>query len=155
MSMDDELEFDRVTDALSFTSISADDTPEPVMRTCRVCGGYYAAAPGSAYDRAALCGTHLQVTHALMRRDQDGWSEYDHDPYTHHELDTAPGLTQACRGWLDRNGITSGEWKLEARNAETGVSLAESEVVELAEKKSEETDSHSARPGSVGWGYGG
>jgi hypothetical protein len=155
MSTEDGLEFESITDALAFTPISADDKPEPVMRTCRVCGGYYPAAPGSPSDRAALCRTHLLVTHALMRRDQDGWTEYDHDPYTRHELDTAAGLTQACRGWLDDNGITSGEWKLEARNAETGVSLAESEVVKLTEKKSEETHGRSAQPGSVGWGYGG
>ena len=140
MSTEDELEYGGMADALAFAQIPADDEPQHVMRTCRVCGGYFPAAPGSAADRAALCRTHLLVTHALMRRGPEGWTEHDHDPYTQHELDTPAGLTQACRGWLDTNGITSGEWKLEARDAESGNRLAESTVVELKEKKEKEED---------------
>lgn len=135
MSTEDGLEF--CSDALGFTPIAADDEPDHVMRTCQVCGGYFPTKPGSANDRAALCRSHLLVTHALMRREGDGWAEYDHDPYTRRELDSRSGLTQACRGWLDTNGITSGEWKLEARGADTGDRLAESEPVKLAEKSSE------------------
>lgn len=134
MSTDDDLEFDGVGDALGFTPVAAEEEPDHVMRTCGVCGGYFPAKPGSAFDRAALCRTHLLVTHALMRRDAGGWTEYDHDPYANRELDSSMGLTQACRAWLDRNGITSGEWKVEARGADSGERLAESEVVDLTEK---------------------
>ncbi|CQD22458.1 hypothetical protein BN1232_05631 [Mycobacterium lentiflavum] len=135
MSTDDEPGFP--VDALGFTPIAADEEPDHVMRTCGVCGGYFPTKPGSANDRAALCRTHLLVTHALMRRDGDSWTEYDHDPYTRRELDSGRELTQACRGWLDGNGITSGEWKVEARGADSGDKLAESEVVKLTEKATE------------------
>ncbi|MCV7410583.1 hypothetical protein AWC05_20375 [Mycobacterium florentinum] len=135
MSTEDDFEFS--SDALGFTPIAADEEPDHIMRTCGVCGGYFPTKPGSANDRAALCQAHLLVTHVLMRRDGAGWTEYDHDPYTRRELDSAPGLTQACRGWLDSSGVTSGEWKLEARGADTGDKLAESEVVNLSEKAPE------------------
>ena len=133
MSAEDGLDFS--SDAFGFTPIAADEEPDHVMRTCQVCGGYFPTSPGSAFDRAALCQTHLLVTHALMRRDGGAWTEYDHDPYARRELDSGPGLTQACRGWLDTNGIASGEWKVEARGAETGDRLAESEVVGVSEQK--------------------
>lgn len=135
MSTEDDLEFS--SDALGFTPIAADEEPDHVMRTCGVCGGYFPTNPGSANDRAALCRTHLLVTHALMRRDGGTWTEYDHDPYTRRELDSGRELTQACRGWLDGNGITYGEWKVEARGADSGDKLAESEVVNLTEKAPE------------------
>lgn len=132
MSIGDDLEF--TSAALGFTPMTVDDGPDHVMRTCAACGGYFPTKPGSAFDRAALCHAHLLVTHALMRRDGAVWTEYDHDPYTRRELDSGPGLTRACRAWLDSNGITSGEWKVEARGADTGDRLGESEVVNLAEK---------------------
>jgi hypothetical protein len=132
MSTEDDLDFS--SDAFGFTPTVADEEPDHVMRTCQVCGSYFPAKPGSPFDRAARCRSHLQVTHALMRRDGEAWTEYDHDPYSSRELDSASGLTQVCRGWLDSNGITSGEWKVEARGAETGDRLAESEVVNLSEK---------------------
>ncbi|MEE6136360.1 hypothetical protein SKC41_08430 [Mycobacterium sp. 050128] len=132
MSTEDDPGFP--ADALGFTPIAAGEEPDHVMRTCGVCGGYFPTKPGTPFDRAALCQAHLLVTHALMRRDGTAWTEYDHDPHTRRELDSGPGLTQACRGWLDSNGITSGEWKVEARGADTGDRLAESEVVNLSEK---------------------
>ncbi|WAJ45073.1 hypothetical protein OK015_00625 [Mycobacterium sp. Aquia_216] len=134
MNTEDHPEFS--SDALGFSPIAADEEPDHVMRTCQVCGGYFPAQPGSANDRAALCRAHLLVTHALMRREEGGWTEYDHDPHTRRELDSGPGLTQARRGRLDGNGITSGESKLEARGADTGDRLAESEPVKLTETTS-------------------
>ncbi|MEZ0352854.1 hypothetical protein [Mycobacterium sp. pR1184] len=135
MSTEDDHGFP--ADALAFRPIAAEDQPDHVMRTCQVCSAYFPTQPGSVHDRSARCRTHLLVTHALMRREAGSWAEYDHDPYTHRELDSPAELTQACRGWLDGNGIAAGEWKLEARDAGTGDRLAESEVVNLTEKSAE------------------
>ncbi|MEM6106150.1 hypothetical protein AAHS21_07760 [Mycobacterium sp. 050272] len=146
MSTEDDPGFP--ADALSFTPIAADDEPDHVMRTCQVCSAYFPTQPGSVHDRAARCRTHLLVTHALMRREAAGWVEYDHDPYTHRELDSPTELTQACRGWLDTSGITAGEWKLEARDPDTGDRLAQSEVVDLTEKSAEKRDEGPTQAGS-------